>query len=186
MAQINLLPWRETLRKKRQRELGVAVGGMLVITLLLLFMSHVHISGMIDHQDKRNKFLKQEIAAVEEKILEIKALESTKAKLLARMEVIQELQSSRPGVVHLFEELVETVPEGAFLTQVTQSGKNIQIDGRAQSNARVSSYMRNIDASEWLGNPRLMVIETKDKTGTGLSHFQMGAQQISKTEEAEQ
>ncbi|HEC15021.1 MAG TPA: pilus assembly protein PilN [Sedimenticola sp.] len=183
MAHINLLPWRETLRKKRQREFGVAVGGMLIITLLLLFLSHLHIAGMISNQNKRNSFLEKEIATVEEKILEIKNLESTKAKLLARMEVIQELQSSRPGVVHLFQELVETVPEGVYLTQVAQSGKNIQIEGRAQSNARVSAYMRNIEASEWLGAPKLLVIETKDKTGTGLSHFRMSAQQINKTEE---
>lgn len=182
MAQINLLPWRESLRKKRLREFGVAVGGMMVIALLLLLMSHLHIASMIDNQNKRNDFLKKEIATVEKKILEIETLESTKAKLLARMEVIQELQSSRPGVVHLFEELVATVPEGAFLTQVVQSGKNIQIEGRAQSNARVSAYMRNIDASEWLGRPRLMVIETGAQTGTGLSHFKMSAQQISKTE----
>ncbi len=178
MAQINLLPWRENLRKQRQREFGVAVGGMAIITLLLLIIGHMHIAGMIKHQNNRNAFLKKEIAAVESKIKEIKDLESTKAKLLARMEVIQELQSSRPEVVHLFDELVKTVPEGALLTKVEQSGKSIRIDGRAQSNARVSAYMRKIEASEWLGKPQLLVIETKDKTGTGLNHFRLSAQQI--------
>ena len=182
MAQINLLPWRENLRKQRQREFGVAVGGMAVITALLLIIGHMHIAGMIDHQNSRNAFLKKEIAAVESKIKEIKNLESTKAKLLARMEVIQELQSSRPEVVHLFDELVKTVPEGALLTKVEQSGKNIQIEGRAQSNARVSAYMRNIEASEWLGKPQLLVIETKDKTGTGLNNFRLSAQQVNPTE----
>ncbi len=178
MAQINLLPWRENLRKQRQREFGVAVGGMAVITVLLLIVGHIHIAGMIEHQNSRNSFLKKEIAAVESKIKEIKDLESTKAKLLARMEVIQELQSSRPGIVHLFDELVKTVPEGALLTKVEQSGKIVRIDGRAQSNARVSAYMRNIEASQWLGKPRLLVIETKDKTGTGLNHFRLSAQQV--------
>jgi len=178
MAQINLLPWRENLRKQRQREFGVAVGGMAVITVLLLIVGHIHIAGMIEHQNSRNSFLKKEIAAVESKIKEIKDLESTKAKLLARMEVIQELQSSRPGVVHLFDELVKTVPEGALLTKVEQSGKIIRIDGRAQSNARVSAYMRNIEASKWLGKPRLLVIETKDKTGASLNRFRLSAQQI--------
>jgi len=178
MAQINLLPWRENLRRQRQREFGVAVGGMAVITVLLLVVGHIHIAGMIEHQNNRNSFLKKEIAAVESKIKEIKDLESTKAKLLARMEVIQELQSSRPGIVHLFDELVKTVPEGALLTKVEQSGKIIQIEGRAQSNARVSAYMRNIEASKWLGKPRLLVIETKDKTGTGLNHFRLSAQQV--------
>jgi len=186
MARINLLPWRETLRKQRQREFGVAVGGMVVITALLLVVGHIHIAGMITHQNNRNSFIKKEIAAVESKIKEIKDLESTKTKLLARMEVIQELQSSRPGVVHLFDELVKTVPEGALLTKVEQSGKLVRIDGRAQSNARVSAYMRKIEASDWLDKPRLLVIETKDKTGTGLNHFRLSAQQVNPTEGSEQ
>ncbi|VAX10405.1 Type IV pilus biogenesis protein PilN [hydrothermal vent metagenome] len=182
MARINLLPWREALRKQRQRELRVAAGGMVVITLLLLLVAHMHIAGLIKHQESRNSFLKAEIAAVENQIKEIKDLEKTKAKLLARMEVIQELQSSRPGVVHLFDELVKTVPEGVILSDLQQSGKNIKLSGQAQSNARVSAYMRNIDASEWIGSPVLEVIQSRDKTGTGFSSFRMRAKQISKTE----
>lgn len=180
MAHINLLPWRENLRKKRQRQFGIAAGAMVAVTILLLLGARLHIDGLIQNQNKRNNYLKQEIAAVEKKIKEIKALESTKAKLLMRMDIIQQLQSSRPEVVHLFDELVATIPEGVFLTKAQQSGKNISLDGRAQSNARVSAYMRNIDTSDWLGNPRLVVIETKDKTGTGLSHFQLMGQQINK------
>jgi len=186
MARINLLPWRETLRKERQREFGVAVGGMMVITLLLLLVSHMHIASLIKHQQNRNNFLKQEIAVAENRIKEIKALESTKAKLLARMEVIQELQSSRPGVVHLFDELVKTVPDGVILNTLVQSGKNIDLDGQAQSNARVSAYMRNIDASEWIGSPKLLVIASKDKTGTAYNHFRMTAKQISSAERENQ
>jgi len=180
MARINLLPWREELRKQRQREFGVMVAGALFVTLLLGFYVHLHISGMIDHQNARNSFLKGEIAQMDKKIKEIKDLEKTKAKLLARINIIQELQSSRPEIVHLFDELVTRTPEGSYLTDVRQKDKSVTIDGRAQSNARVSSYMRNVDVSDWLGSPSLQVIENKDKTGTGFSHFTLQVKQINK------
>ena len=180
MARINLLPWRENLRKQRQREFGAMIAGALFFTLLLGFYVHLHISGMIDHQKARNGFLKKEIAEMDRKIKEIKDLENTKAKLLARINVIQQLQGSRPEVVHLFDELVTRTPEGSYLTDVTQKAKSVTINGRAQSNARVSSYMRNIDVSEWLHAPSLQVIENKDKTGTGFSHFIMAVNQINK------
>jgi type IV pilus assembly protein PilN len=180
MARINLLPWRDNLRKQRQREFGVMVAGALFITLLLGFYVHLHVSGMIDHQKGRNGFLKKEIAEMDSKIKEIKELEKTKAKLLARINVIQQLQSSRPEVVHLFDELVTRTPDGSYLTDVKQKGQSVTINGRAQSNARVSSYMRNVDASEWLRSPSLQVIENKDKTGTGFSHFTMVVSQINK------
>jgi len=180
MAHINLLPWRETLRKKRQQQFGLAAAGMIAVTVLLLLGAHLQIQGMIDYQNKRNAFLTNEIAELDRKIAEIKALEKTKAQLLTRMDIIQQLQSSRPEIVRLFDELVMTLPEGVFLTQVTQEGRGVELKGRAQSNARVSSYMRRVDASDWLGNSSLVVIEHRDKTGTGFSHFQMNAQQITK------
>jgi type IV pilus assembly protein PilN len=182
MARINLLPWRDNLRKQRQREFGVMVAGALFITLLLGFYVHLHISGMIEHQEGRNSTLKKEIAEMDSKIKEIKDLEKTKAKLLARINVIQQLQSSRPAVVHLFDELVTRTPDGLYLDDVRQKGKAVTIDGWAQSNARVSSYMRNIDASEWLRSPNLQVIENKDKTGTGFSHFTMAVTQVNKSD----
>ena len=180
MARINLLPWRDNLRKQRQREFGVMIAGALFFTLLLGFYAHLHISGMIDHQKARNGFLKKEIAEMDSKIKKIKDLENTKAKLLARINVIQQLQSSRPEVVHLFDELVTRTPEGSYLTNVRQKGRSVTINGRAQSNARVSSYMRNVDVSEWIHSPSLQVIENKDKTGTGFSHFTMSVSQINK------
>lgn len=180
MARINLLPWRDNLRRQRQREFGMTIAGALFLTLLLGFYVHLHVSGMIDHQKARNGFLKQEISEMDRKIKEIKDLENTKAKLLARINVIQQLQGSRPEVVHLFDELVTRTPEGSYLTDVQQKAKLVTINGRAQSNARVSSYMRNIDVSEWLHSPLLQVIENKDKTGTGFSHFTMSVSQINK------
>ena len=185
MARINLLPWRENLRKQRRKEFGISVLMALVATLLLLGYSHLHIVNMIEAQNDRNNFLKKEIAAVERKIREIKDLERTKAQLLARMNVIQQLQTSRPQIVHLFDELASTLPDGVFLTQFVQQGKGLTMDGRAQSNARVSSYMRNVDAANWIGNPILRVIENKDKTTTGLSHFQMAAVQMGKAKRQE-
>jgi type IV pilus assembly protein PilN len=180
MARINLLPWRENLRKQRQREFGLTAVGALVMTLLLGLFVHIRVELMIDHQISRNDYLKREIAEVDRKIREIKELERTKARLLARMNVIQRLQSSRPEVVHLFDELVNTIPDGAFLVQVAQRGKGITLNGRAQSNARVSAYMRNVDASPWIGSPNLQVIENKNQTGTGFSHFTLSAVQRKK------
>jgi type IV pilus assembly protein PilN len=180
MARINLLPWRENLRKQRQREFGLAAVGALVITLLLGILVHLRVEMMIGDQQARNNFLKKEIAEMDRKIQEIRQLEKTKAKLLARMDVIQKLQGSRPEIVHLFDELVNTIPDGAFLTNVTQKDKGVTINGRAQSNARVSAYMRNVDASAWIGIPNLQVIENKNKTGTGLSHFTLSVVQVKK------
>ena len=120
----------------------------------------------------------KEIAQLNRKIKEIRNLEKTKANLIARMNIIQRLQESRPEIVHLFDELVETLPSGTYLETVTQGGKAIALQGRAQSNARVSAYMRNIEGSEWLGDATLKLIENKEKTGTGMSHFQLATKQV--------
>jgi type IV pilus assembly protein PilN len=184
MARINLLPWREAERKKRQQEFGMMVLFGVVITLLLLVGAHMQIESQIDAQAQRNAYLKKEIAIVEHQIAEIKDLSKTKASLLARMNIIQELQSSRPQIVHLFDEVVSTLPDGVFLDSINQSGTRVEIAGQAQSNARVSAFMRNIENSAWLANPRLDVIESKESTGTGLSHFKLTASQISQVVEA--
>ena len=178
MARINLLPWRETLRKKRQRDFGVTTLLALLLTAAACGGVYFIIDGMIKFQNKRNQFLEREIAEVDRKIREIKDLEKTKAKLIARMNVIQELQESRPLVVHLFDDVVETIPDGAFLTKLVQKRNKLTLEGRAQSNARVSSFMRNIHSAEWLHSPLLQVISNKSKTGTGLSHFTLDASQV--------
>jgi type IV pilus assembly protein PilN len=180
MARINLLPWREAERKRRLREFGTMLAGGLVIAVAASAYMHFHVERMIDTQKSRNTFLQKEIAQLDRKIKEIRDLEKTKSNLIARMNIIQQLQQSRPEIVHLFDELVETLPDGVYLTEVAQSGRSIALQGRAQSNARVSAYMRNIDASPWLGNANLKVIEHRDKTGTGLSHFKLAAKQLDK------
>ncbi len=178
MVRINLLPWRETLRKKRQRNLGMATLGALTVTLLAGFYIHLHVQRMIDYQESRNSFLKKEIVEMGQKIKAIKDLGGIKAKLLARMEIIQQLQSSRPQIVHLFDELVKITPQDTFLTKVTQTGNSVTIEGQAQSNTRISAYMRNIDASAWLEKPALQVIKQGNKTSTELSHFTLTVQQL--------
>ena len=186
MARINLLPWRENLRKKRQRDFGIAALVSVLVVAVACAGAHFYIEGMIKHQEKRNGFLKREIAEMDKKIKEIEELEKTKAKLIARMNVIQELQGSRPQIVHLFDELVETIPDGTFLTKLEQQGSSLSMDGRAQSNARVSAYMRNIETSEWLGNPSLKVISNESKNDEELSTFTLNARQITQAKDGEQ
>jgi type IV pilus assembly protein PilN len=174
MARINLLPWRDAERRRRLRDFAIATGVAIGLVVLAGLGVHFQIEGMIGHQEDRNALLEQEISKLNVRIRQIEKLEETKASLLARMNVIQQLQESRPEIVHLFDELVVSIPEGVFVTRVTQSGNRVEVEGRAQSNARVSAFMRNIQASPWIGNPQLLVIENKDQTGTGLSHFRLG------------
>lgn len=180
MARINLLPWRETLRKERQREFGFMLFGGAVIASLMVGYWYWFMLGQVEHQQKRNAYLQAEIKLVDKKIKEIDKLEKTRKQLVGRMNVIQDLQASRPQVVHLFDEVVSTVPGGVYLSELTQSGSGITVAGRAQSNARVSAYMRNIEQSPWLGAPKLSIIENKDKgkDADGSSQFTLGATQI--------
>jgi len=177
MARINLLPWREAERKRRQRELIATAAAGLMATLLAALGVSFYIEQLVSGQDARNAYLQGEIRRLDSQIKEIQELEKTKASLLARMNVIQQLQQSRPEVVHLFDELVLAIPEGVFLTDLKQGGSTVVVEGRAQSNAGVSAFMRNIEASPWIGSARLLLIEQKEKTGTGLSHFRLQFEQ---------
>ena len=185
MARINLLPWREELRKRRQREFGYMLIGGLLVTFLLIVLAHVIIQGQIDYQNDRNNRLRNEIAELDKKIKEIKELEKIKSGLLSRMDVIQQLQTSRPQIVHLFDEIIRILPEGAFLTSINQDKDIITLLGRAQSNARVSALMRNIEKSEWLTNPALQEISDNTRDQTGLFSFKLTmAQTAPKSEES--
>jgi len=184
MARINLLPWREAARQRRRKELAIAAFLAAAFVLLAGFGLRMQIAAMIASQEARNQYLQSEIQRLDSRIREIRDLEKTKDNLLARMDVIQQLQESRPEIVHLFDELVKTIPEGVFLTSMNQNGNQVVVEGRAQSNARVSAFMRNIEASDWMTNPRLLLIENKDQTGTGLSHFRLRFAQQSKQEDA--
>lgn len=161
MARINLLPWREELRQQRQTDFLIFLGAGVVASILIMVLVHFTIVNLIDNQGSRNRFLQNEISVLDKKIKEIKELEKTKSKLLARMEVIQRLQRSRPEIVHMFDQLAKTVPEGVYLTKFNQSGTKLSIDGSAQSNTRVSAYMRSLEGSPWLKGTDLNVIRSK-------------------------
>lgn len=185
MARINLLPWRAERRKLRQKEfvsmLGLAAGAALLLSFLIV----MYYDGQIDGQDARNRYLQDQIKLVEKQIAEIEELDKKKANLLARKEVIEQLQSSRSQMVHLFDELVRTIPEGVRLNSIKQAGQVLTLEGFAQSNARVSSYMRNLEASGWMTNPDLTVIETKgeDKGLPNMFSLRVTLKNPSSTEE---
>ncbi len=162
MARINLLPWRAERRKQRQREFGVMLGmaalGGLLLSLLIWFYYDMQVSG----QQERNAYLQTEIDKVKKQNEEIKRLDEQKSRLLARKAVIEQLQAKRSQMVHLFDALVRTIPDGVVLTALTQDGDMLTLEGRTQSNARVSAYMRNLEVSGWMTNPELSIIEASN------------------------
>jgi type IV pilus assembly protein PilN len=162
MARINLLPWREERRKARQKEFIGMLGLAVAAGVLLSFLIYSFYSGRISSQTARNEYLRGEITKVDGQIKEIEALDQKKSKLLARKEVIEQLQSNRSQMVHLFDSLVRTIPDGVALTGIKQEGDILTLSGRSQSNARVSTYMRNLENSGWMTNPDLNVIEAKE------------------------
>jgi len=175
MARINLLPWRESRRSEQQKEFFTLMGLAAAVCVGVVLLTHFEINGRVEHQERRNQFVTNEIKILDDKIKEIKKLDSTRQALIERMEVIQNLQATRPGIVHLFDELVSTLPDGVHLTSLRQSENSLDIAGRAESNARVSSYMRNIEASEWIASPSLGVIETKETELARVSDFSLSA-----------
>ena len=175
---INLLPWRDELRKEQTRQFVSLTIISVIFTLALILLVHVNLERLIGHQNERNQILKDEIQKLDKELEQIKDLEDTKEELLSRMEIIQSLQQKRPQIVHLFDELVRTVPEGLHLNSIKQQDDALTIIGIAESNGRVSAYMRNIDASDWMTKPRLTVIESKRKDGRG-SEFTLTASQSS-------
>lgn len=177
MPRINLLPWRAAERKQRQQQFGVwtimAMGVAGLVTLLV----YLAMQGAIESQREKNALLKSEIEKLDAQITEILGLEAQRARMRARMEVIEKLQRSRPEVVHLFDQLARTLPDGVYLTSVKQTEKRLELKGVAQSSTRVSALMRNIDASEWMENPELEVVESKKGQALG-SDFTLFATQV--------
>ena len=185
MPRINLLPWREADRKKRQRDFGVAMGGGVVAAVAVVLATIFAFSQMISAQHGRNQRLTAEIAELEKSIKEIDGLEAQKERLLARMEIIAELQESRPEIVHLFDELVRQLPEGVYLTGMKQTGSKVEIRGVAQSSTRVSALMRRIDASEWLADPEVDRVETTTAGASRKAQFIVNLKQVRKDDELE-
>jgi type IV pilus assembly protein PilN len=180
MPRINLLPWREAERKRKRQEFILSLGAAVATAALVALLGRWQMSAAISHQEERNKVLTDEIAQLDKKIEEINGLDAQKRRLLARMEIIERLQRSRPEIVHVFDEMVRVLPEGVYLTYLKQTGDRFEIRGVAQSSTRVSSFMRNIEASEWLSDPSLQIVETKGgPNATGGANFTLFAKQRS-------
>jgi type IV pilus assembly protein PilN len=178
MPRINLLPWREQERKVRRREFYIAAGAAVFAGILFMAGGKLVYSSWIDAQTEKNNLLKKEIVKLDAQIADIQDLENRKQRLVARMEIIERLQRKRPEIVHLFDELVKTVPEGVYLTQLKENGNKLEIRGVAQSSTRVSTFMRNIDASTWMDNPQLQVVEAAKDSPTGGSSFTLSADTV--------
>jgi len=185
MPRINLLPWREAERKKRQRDFGVALAGGVVFAILCVLGTIFAYSQMIDNQELRNQRLNTEIAEVDEKIKKIADLERRKERLLARMEIIEQLQKSRPEIVHLFDEMARQIPEGVYLTGMKQTGSKVEVRGIAQSSTRVSALMRQVDASDWMADPEVERVETTTSGASRQAEFIVNLKQEHKGDGAE-
>ena len=186
MPRINLLPWREAQRKKRQRDFGVAMGGSVVAGVAVVMLTIFTYNQMISNQKARNDRLNNEIVELQKSIEEIDGLERQKERLLARMEIIDELQKSRPEIVHLFDEMVRQLPEGVYLTGMKQTGSRVEIRGVAQSSTRVSALMRRVDSSAWMADPEVERVETKQSGNSRQSEFVVYLKQTREGSEEEE
>lgn len=171
MAKINLLPWREEERRQKSKEFGMTAAVVALVGVGIVFAGTRVAQQKMDHQHARNNYLQTEIDKLQKELKEIKELESTKSDLLARMDIIQQLQTKRPQVVHTFQQLAERVPDGVYFQSLKQEKDRIVLQGRADSNARVSTLMRNLDASDWFKQPDLDIIESA--VDSGVSTFKL-------------
>jgi len=181
-TRINLLPWREMRRKEQDRQLLTIAVGAWILMGVIIFYAHVHVTSLIDNQNKRNEFLKQEIAKVEKEIKEIAEIKKQRADLIARMNVIYQLQGARTQVVHIFDELVRKLPEGVYFTSLKDVGTGLALQGVAQSNARVSALMRNLASSDWFADPELEIIRVKSVGSDRVSEFSLKVKLVAKKE----
>lgn len=173
MIRINLLPWREARRKAQRQHLGILAGMVAVLGLMVVGAVHLTIAGYISIQSDRNAFLKKENTRLDKEIDEIKKLKDEIAALLARKQIIERLQTDRAEAVYLLQEMVKQVPDGVYLKTVKQAGLRINLSGYAQSNARVSTLMRNLAASPYLENPGLVEIHAATVNNKRVSEFTM-------------
>ncbi|MDB6061318.1 MAG: pilus assembly protein PilN [Verrucomicrobiaceae bacterium] len=176
MARINLLPWREERRQELKKEFLVIMGGTVVFAFVVLLLSNQVYNSWIDNQNNRNAYLQRNIDELSRQVAEIKEMEAKRRQLLDRMKVIQDLQGTRPLVVHVFDELVRTLPDGVFYQSLVRTGQKIEISGVAESNNRVSSLMRQMDKSEWFENPNLTSVQAAAELGEQASAFKMAVQ----------
>ncbi len=172
-VKINLLDWRTELGNLRKQQFFATLGLGAALAVGGVGVVYYGVSDAIDYQRERNDFLQAQIVEMDKKITEIEELEKVKANLLARMKVIEELQASRAAMVHFFDEILNTLPEGVYIKSLKQVGPAVTIDGVAESNNRVSAYMKNVESSSWFAEPKLVVINTKDVNKRRQSEFQL-------------
>lgn len=178
MARINLLPWREQLREERKQRFLVALGGVVIVSAGLIFLAGKYFDSAIEQQNARNSFVRKEIAALDARIKEISELKARRQQLLERMKIIQDLQGNRPIIGRVFDQLVRTLPDGVYFSELKMVGKTISISGAAESNNRVSNLMRNLDASDWLTAPNLTEVKAVTAGGADQANiFRLTVQQ---------
>ena len=166
MIKINLLPWREELRKQKQQNFINALAVSVVAVAGIFIGIHFYIADLQDYQTQRNNLLQNEITLLDKQIIDIKNIEEQKTSLINKITVIHNLQQSRPESVHLFNEIPRTVPDGLFITKLTRTGRNLVFEGKAQTNDLVSAFMSRIDDSPWLQTPALDVIKSPNNLAT--------------------
>ncbi|MFI4980672.1 MAG: PilN domain-containing protein [Nevskiales bacterium] len=186
MTKINLLDWRAARRERRKQQFTLLIGITFLASAALVGLAYFAMDAAISHQQDRNKILQNEIVALDKQIKEIQELQKVKANLLARMRVIEQLQQSRSATVHFFDEIINTLPDGVYLTSVKQSGGDVTLDGIAESNGRISAYMKNLDSSPWFKDPKLVVIRTSDKNHLRSSEFQLKVTNLTKATDSSQ
>jgi type IV pilus assembly protein PilN len=183
MIRINLLPHREIKRKQQQKEFYILVGVVAGIGAGIWFAVHSYLAGQLDDQNGRNKYLEAEIANLDKQIEEIKKLKEQTAALLQRKKVVESLQANRAETVYLLDQLVRQLPDGVYLKAISQKQANVNITGFAQSNARVSTFMRNLESSPYLEKPRLIEIKAIADKGSRISEFSLAVSLTRATED---
>ncbi|MEE9350656.1 MAG: PilN domain-containing protein [Thiotrichaceae bacterium] len=183
MAGLNLLPWREEAREESRKQFMMIAISAAAIGVLTVFSGYTWMQGNISYQEQRNARLNSEIKFLDKRIAEIKSLDATRKALLDRIEIIDTLQSTRPSIVHLFDEMVKSLPKGLYLTKLEQKGNTIKLVGKSESNARVSSYMERLDDSIWLSSSNLSILSKDKKQGDiRLRKFVLNVTQLLKPE----
>lgn len=173
MARINLLPWREARRETLKREFFSNLASMAIGACMLLGVIYFFINNTFDNQTSRNQYLQESINKLNKEVAEIAELKSSRAQLVDRMEIIQGLQGYRPVIVRVFDQFVETLPDGVYYTRLKRSAQSIEIDGTAESNNRVSSLMRRLDKSEWFFEPNLTTVVANPNFGEQANNFSL-------------
>lgn len=173
MANINLLPWREARRQERKKQFLIGLGATLAGAAMSVLFWDLAVNSQIDYQQSRNQYLRTQIALLDQEVAEIRDLQRKRNQLIERMRVIQALQGNRPVIVRLLDQLVRTVPDGVFYTSLETKANVVSIEGVAESNNRVSSLMRRLDASDWLENPNLDAVQAAPDYGEQATTFKL-------------